>query len=147
MAVIRLVSGKGISSNIIKLGTFSEWSHVDLVTPDYQFLGARIDGGVQVRKPGYDIPYKTQCFVDVPLNAAQEQRLWDFANAQVGKPYDWTAILGIAFRRDWREDDAWFCSELVAAAFEQAGRPLLQGLLNRITPRDISISPYVVYGI
>src|SRR6478672_10407102 len=119
MAVIRLVSGKGISSGIIKLGTFSKWSHVDLVTPDGCYLGARLDGGVRARNPGYDGPNADVQFAHVAMTQAQEFDLWKFAYEQIGKPYDFSAILGIAFRRDWREDDAWFCSELVAAAFEQ----------------------------
>jgi uncharacterized protein YycO len=143
MAVIRFVSGKGISSGIIKLGTFSKWSHVDLVTPEGFYLGARLDGGVQARAPGYDGPNADVEFANVWLPPSMEERLWGFVRAQIGKPYDFTAILGIAFRRDWREDDAWFCSELVAAAFEQAGKPLLLGAANRITPRDISMSPYL----
>lgn len=145
MAVIRLVSGKGISSGIIKLGTFSKWSHVDLLTPDGAYLGARLDGGVLARNPGYDGRNDDVQFRHVSLSAAQEDRLWNFAYSQIGKPYDFSAILGIAFRRDWREDDAWFCSELVAAAFEHAGRPLLLGELNRITPRDISMSTWAEY--
>jgi hypothetical protein len=43
-----------------------------------------------------------------------------FAMAQVGKPYDNTAIEAFVFGRDWRQDDAWFCSELAAACLEQA---------------------------
>jgi len=149
MAIIRLVSGKGLSSSLIKIGTFSKWSHVDLMTRDGKLLGARMDGGVQIREAGYDVPFVEQAYVDVPLTASREEAVWRFALEQVGKGYDMSAILGIAFRRDWREDDKWFCSELVAAAFEAAGKPLLntQEMRNRITPRDIALSPFVQYRI
>ncbi len=66
-----------------------------------------------------------------------------FAHAQVGKPYDYTAIAGFLARRDWREDDSWFCSELQAAAFEAGRRPLLNPTIsiNRISPGLLELSP------
>lgn len=48
--------------------------------------------------------------LDVPAENELAADLW--LQAQVGKPYDWTALAGIFFRRDWSEDDSWFCSEL-----------------------------------
>jgi hypothetical protein len=44
-----------------------------------------------------------------------------FARTQIGKPYDWTAILALLMDRDWRDSGAWFCSELVVAALEAVG--------------------------
>jgi hypothetical protein len=48
-----------------------------------------------------------------------------WALTQAGKPYDFSAICGIAFDRDWRGSRRWFCSELIAAALEVVGSPLL----------------------
>jgi uncharacterized protein YycO len=48
----------------------------------------------------------------------------DFVRAQIGKPYDNTGAMGITVERDWQEDDAWFCFELVAAALHAAGREI-----------------------
>jgi uncharacterized protein YycO len=64
------------------------------------------------------------------------------ALTQAGKPYDFYAIGGIAFDRNWRDSHRWFCSELIAAAFEAAGSPLLNPSANvwRITPRDLLLS-------
>jgi hypothetical protein len=61
-----------------------------------------------------------------------------WALTQAGKPYDFSAICGIAFERDWHDSRRWFCSELIAAAFEVVGSPLLNPSANlwRITPRD-----------
>ena len=57
------------------------------------------------------------------------------AGTQLGKPYDFTAVLGIGLHRDWTETDSWFCSELAAWACLHAGVPLLRfDRLNRITP-------------
>lgn len=59
--------------------------------------------------------------------------------SQIGKPYDWTGFGGFVFRsRNWQEDDSWFCSELVAWAFEQGGSPLFTpGISWRITPQHL----------
>jgi uncharacterized protein YycO len=64
------------------------------------------------------------------------------ARTQLGKPYDWGAIVGIALHRDWRAPDKWFCSELVAWACEQAGTKLLRfDNLDRVTPGQLALSP------
>jgi uncharacterized protein YycO len=61
--------------------------------------------------------------VDCPDAVLAEALKW--ALTQIGKPYDWTAIYGMAFRRDWHEDSKWFCSEFVEGAFDAAGYPLV----------------------
>ena len=66
-----------------------------------------------------------------------------WASKQVGKSYDWTAICGFALRRDWHDETRWFCSELVEGAMDHCGAQLLHdsGYLDRITPRDLYLSP------
>lgn len=60
------------------------------------------------------------------------------ARSQVGKPYDWKALVGFLFHRDWREDDSWDCAELIAWSCESGGSPLFRpGTLNRVTPQDL----------
>lgn len=59
------------------------------------------------------------------------------ARSQIGKPYDWLGVLGIGLHRNWQADDSWFCSELVAWAFEAAGSPLFRAPHWRITPQDL----------
>lgn len=109
-----------------------------------QFFSAQLNGGVQTRfhrrcthsmyEESFDyITYRT---------APRIEEAYQWALTQVGKPYDWRAILGMAADRNWREDDAWFCSELVAMAFEQAGSPLFNPDMQvwRVTPRDVLMS-------
>lgn len=47
----------------------------------------------------------------------------------LGKPYDYTGILGLGINRDWQENDMWFCSEDVADTLKRSGLQLT-GLLN-----------------
>lgn len=104
-------------------------------------IGARHKDGVQIRPSDYE-PYPLDDRFLVEVTPEQKQTLMKFVLDQVGKPYDTTAILGILAHRDWRRQDSWFCSELVAAAFEAADAPLLYVTphVNRITPRDTSLS-------
>lgn len=59
-----------------------------------------------------------------------------FLDAQLGKPYDVTMVLRFITRRQEtrRCKGRWFCSELVAAAFQTAGIPLLA----RTEPWEVS---------
>lgn len=134
MVRIALFSSQSFYSQVIKLATWSRWNHVAFVLESGEVLGA-LSQGVCITPIDYAGTRVEFFDVDCPnFN-------WDWLRAQLGKPYDWTAIAGLAMHRDWREDDSWFCSELLAAAFEHSDYPLLRAdHLNRITPRDISMS-------
>lgn len=131
------------ASEAIKIFERGWCSHVDVVRPD-GLLGARLDG-VKLRQPGYDSVVRVE---NITL-AATAQQLADFnsfLDAQIGKPYDKTAIAAFPFQRNWQETDSWFCSELVAAALEASGwwpKPLSEST-NHITPRDLLliVSPW-----
>jgi hypothetical protein len=89
-------------------------SHVDSVMDDGRLLGARLDGGVQIRPPNYEKFSRVEHVV-IPVPYYKERPYWDFLKAQIGKPYDKLAIVAFAVNRDWRSPDAWFRDELVAA--------------------------------
>src|ERR1700726_703863 len=142
MITLRFGTSKGIGSFLIRWRTWSDYSHVDFVLPDGTLLGAQGDG-VKIRPSDYGKFIKTE-FFDIDIDEVTSQRILDFANSQIGKPYDWKAIIGFAFRRDWMETDSWFCSELIEAAFEKNGALLIRTEhLNRIAPSDLLLSPYL----
>jgi uncharacterized protein YycO len=116
-------------------------THVDYVLEDGQLLGARFPDGVQVRPSDYMKFTRTER-VDIVVPYFKETAFKTFIKEQVGKPYDWLAIISfsciVACNRNWRQEDAWFCSELIAAAFEYSGiTRQLAPTINRLTPRDI----------
>lgn len=134
-----------LSGLLIRYGTRSEWSHVDAVLPDGTLLGARIEGGVQIRQPGYAKFTDTML---VAIETPHAARIYDVLLTQVGKSYDWRAIAAFAFgNRDWRDDDSWFCSELQVWAVEQAGffDRALNIQTDRLSPRDqlLLFSPWI----
>lgn len=140
MIKVRFVDGSGFVSNFIKFWTWSDWSHVDVWTPN-GWLGARSDGGVQVRDWDYT-KFEKEEIRAITLDIKTEANIMNWLHNQIGKPYDYLAVAGMPFRKDWRSDERWFCSELVAAAFAQAGAELLDAdQFNRVTPRDLYLSP------
>jgi hypothetical protein len=135
------------------MGTAIRWftqgavGHVDAVLPTGELLGAQdADGlggrpsGVQIRPPDYGgMRFKMRATFQV--TDAHAHAFYDFLQAQVGKPYDVTAIEAFIAGRDWHDDKAWFCSELQAAALERAGvfpQPLVSPA-NKITPAALML--------
>lgn len=137
---IRFVTEDGLISALIREKTWCDYSHVEFVLDDASTLGAHFSGGVAIRPADYATFTKIEEF-DIPVSAEQKQLIMNFAYAQVGKPYDTGAIAGIVAHRDWSDPGKWFCSELVAAAFNVA-LPLIRvpDNVDRITPRDLLLS-------
>ena len=131
MIELRFITSRSIVSWLIRRLTWSDYSHVEFVLP-YGYLGAQADG-VKVRDFDYCKPTKSAiCHVDCPPEVTRI--VLDYAKKQVGKPYDFMALVGGLFHRDWKKSNCWFCSELVAACFAYAGYPLIKGPVNRVTP-------------
>jgi hypothetical protein len=147
MIRLRFVTGNSWISNAIRAGERDGWcTHVEAVMPDGTLLGAHLDGGVQARPAGYDKADMTrELFVALDTGIGgfdgttkQDRGFWDFLRAQLGKPYDTGAVLGLGVGRNWRTADSWFCSELIAAALEICGYlPKLSAADNHISPRDL----------
>jgi len=139
---LQFVQSDDLTGRLIEwFGGGPRYSHVDIVTPTGMLLGARSDAvggqppGVRVRPANYLSPTDRTLRISVPATSKQAAAFYDFLNAQVGKPYDKIGILGFLIGRAWRDTDAWFCSEMAAAALEAAG--LVQPLAapaNKITP-------------
>lgn len=129
----------------IRAGTHSWASHAEFVDVDAgTTLGSRSIGGVKIRPCSADNYSKVEQFT---ANRMEEAYHW--ALTQVGKPYDFSAVTGIVLNRNWHNEDKWFCSELVAVAFEKAGAPILStrpsSAFWRITPRDLLLSRQLFY--
>lgn len=146
-----LFRGSGPMSRAIRWLTRSPYSHAGLV---FLFEGrvycleavgsgvrlvlisevlARYHGGID----HFDVP-----------RATDEQRsgALGFAFQQLGKLYDrrglWRFLLAIltARRPRVREDQAWFCSELVAAAYRKQGLALVPESSSFTSPADLALS-------
>jgi hypothetical protein len=144
--VLQFSTQDTLGSRAIRLFQHGWATHVDAVMPDGWLLGARhsdpgidntgliLKNGVAVRPPSYR-KFRRTLVMTLSTSEQIEADFWAFLGLQIGKPYDTTAITAFIFSRDWREDDSWFCSELVMAALEKAGfvQPLAT-TANRVTP-------------
>lgn len=144
MITLQFSTRRGLVARWIRWFTWSEFSHVSFVgqtnTGEEYLLGSTAWHGVHYEWPKEEIPsYTHYARFEVPECPSDALR---FAATQVGKPYDFTALAGFLFRRDWAEEDSWFCSELVYWAFLQAGyRPFRTEQLHRITPQHLLMIP------
>lgn len=126
-----------VGSKLIRSVTWSEYSHVGFIDPYRDtVIDSRLSAGGVTEYPAAhlyrDYPrVKVVTLEDVSFQAVQ------FARTQIGKGYDWTALFGLWLHRDWQAEDRWFCSELVAWACAQAGRPLLNKRTGRVVPQDL----------
>lgn len=137
---LRFVQGLGPVSSLISWFSDGHLSHVDALMPDGKLLGARSDvvgggDGVLERPNPYEKVAKIVTY-DIPATLIEESAFYAFLRAQLGKAYDHMAIFSFAIARNWRDDDEWYCSELQAAALEDAGilTKTLFLSVNKITP-------------
>jgi len=134
-------TGKDHTASAICAFTWSRWSHVDLLSSDGKsVIGAVIGRGVvHVTIASRLAESRRAAVMDLDdIVGPLETTVWRFAQMQVGKPYDLTAVIGLSLHRCWSEPDSWFSSELVATALDWAGCcPYDKLYTRRITPQDL----------
>jgi uncharacterized protein YycO len=143
MILLRFVEGGGWDSKVIRWDTRCHYSHVECLDPAGASVtyGAMLQGGVKRRAFG-DPEYKGAVnfkVVGIGATEAQQDAFYQFVFSQLGKPYDWKAIVSFGLgERDWRSPNSWFCSELMVGALEAAGMLQIPNDMPswRITPRD-----------
>lgn len=111
--------GKTLFDKITKLRTNGEHTHVELLFSDgMSFSSSQWDGGTRFKRIEYD-PSKWDL---VPVEGIDEGLVRRWCEKQVGKKYDWRAILGLmAGKSNPGDADKLFCSEACLAAL-QPGR-------------------------
>lgn len=126
-------------SIMIRWLTKCRFSHVCLILPNGKTIGSDMLGGVKIREErGKDqiISYR---YVDAPDNVYQ------IAISKVGIKYDFNYMLGWLLRRNLEDKNKLNCNEFIYNCFLEAGVKLLNiDGLNRLTPRDLLISPLMV---
>lgn len=130
-------------SALIRMFTYSMWSHAEIVLPDGTYLGAHASGGVMIRPADYCKPTRERRY-SIPVTDEALEKMLTFAHAQVGKPYDFKAIFGLAIHQPWSTADRWFCSELVTAIADAGPVTMLnvqREYVKLITPDMSHLSP------
>ena len=126
-----------IGSFIIRKFTKSNWSHV-AIEHNGMVIESVTHGGVRmVPLDDFESQYPRLFKMELPYKA--NEKIFNVVKSQIGKKYDWTAILAFGFNRNWQEKDAWFCSELIMNGILEAGYTVLNPStkVSRITPEDL----------
>ena len=149
---IRFITDKDFMGEAIRFvehAPITAPSHVEFELEDGTFLGAHSDGGVQIRPANYCRTTWDRRYA-IEVTQAQYDCCMAFAHAQIGKPYDFSDIVGIALNTGWHTADKWICSELVLASLLHAGvgaLNVLECVSNRIDPDRLHLSPLLIGGV
>lgn len=125
-----------LGGRLIRLGTMSDCNHVAIAVEGRWFEAQFQKGVVETTQEEFSLAWNLKEEFTVLL--PRPEATVEFLQAQLGKKYDWAAVLAMPFRGSWQWPNRWFCSELVAAALEAGGfefafKP------NRVTPRDLLV--------
>lgn len=138
---IGLYRHTGFISWLIKCQTRSEYSHSSLLFSDNVLIEATSPKVRKIENPAPDL--KCDWFT-VDCSPEQEAAIRQFAEAQIGKPYDLTMVIRFVTRQQEsrKSKGAWFCSELVFAAVQKCGINLLDRIEPwAVSPEILSLSP------
>lgn len=144
--MIALYRGKSVVSRLIRWRTWSDYSHAAWLCLDGTVLDAWQKGGVR-HVANISVGHKPNTpveFFSVDITPAERIRIEKFLRDQVGKKYDFHGVLKFISRRKTTHDQQrkWFCSELVSAAFNRIGHPLLARIRDeQVSPGLLAISP------
>lgn len=170
VADILLSTGDAVVSSVIRAATGSNYSHASLYIGNGNIIEA-VGDGVQLKT--LTRAMSDDSFVSVyrriRMSSAQGQVVVNYARRQIGKPYDSAGAAGggltsgrgivigiflgpvlsnLGLAADLRNrnnpEAAFYCSELVALAFANAGVPLGSGAAST-TPEDINRSHLLNY--
>lgn len=125
-----------IGALLIKVVTWSKWSHVAILIDDDTAIEAVHPKVRYVSVAELKAKYKSWCIVDVPVD--DEAAAIAYAKSQISKPYDYTALIGIFFHRDWGDPSDWYCAELAASTIVNGGKKLFRRkFISRIVPQHL----------
>ena len=123
---MRFISPGDFSSGIIEFFEGgSQWSHIEFILEDGSYLGARDNGGIQIRPVDYVKSPAREKRYGIPVTDEMYNNIINFAKSKIDTSYNMEDIFGIALHRDWNDPKKYICSEFVAACCAQAGLPML----------------------
>ena len=124
-----------IGAVAIRAVTWSKYSHVALLDGD-EVIEATWPAVRVAPLAEVIAAHSAHVIVDLPCHSPAE--VIKAARSQVGKPYDWKALVGFLMHRDWEDPHAWFCSEIVPWAIHQSGHALFRpSVMRRVTPQHL----------
>lgn len=126
---------RNVGSWLLRVFTWSSWSHCGVLTRDGTVIEAAAFHGV-IERPLSEFLADKSAYSGKDIALPDDVAAIAFARSQLGKPYDWAGVIGIGLHRDWEDDSAWFCDELVEAACVAGGRRRFVHDAWRVTPQQ-----------
>lgn len=125
-----------VGSILIRSFTWSSWSHVAFVTPQYEVIESVSSEGV--RRVSMEKALEgVHRYAYVAFNNGDSNAMEASLMTQIGKKYDYLGALGIGLHKDWGEMERWSCGELIAWAAEDSNQPIFRvDQTKKITPED-----------
>lgn len=134
---ILLCRNHSIGSWFLRACMWSRYSHSAILDVDTgQVYDSTLwQGGVKVKPMAeFEAHYPVVERRDCPVAAENVPHARQWLAAQLGKRYDWTALVSFIVHRDWAEDDSWFCSEMSEAFRSIFSTPRFRAEAWRVTP-------------
>jgi len=129
-------------SRVIRLaGLGTHYSHVGCRYGD-GLISAHLGDGFQVRTIESELPSLSWTWATLQVSDSQAVRHRNWLTSQIGKKYDWAAILGMAENAfaEWNRaagwPNAWYCSAVMLQSLVEIGMgaPIKPDPLRTITP-------------
>lgn len=143
---VLLFKGGDPISWIVQKQSRSIYSHAALLIPGTRSCIESYPGsGVRIRQLT-DADWSRIDMYDV---RGMTPEMWgeaiEFSRKQLGMSYDWWSVIRFLDKVPARENNKWFCSELVHKAISEAGIRLLERIPSaEVSPAHIAISPLLV---
>lgn len=125
--MIALYHGVGLLSRLIQFQTRGKYSHAAWVCADGSVIEAWVSGVEHNAHLGkaHTTGTRVDLFEIKGLSWRDRKMIEELLLDELGKPYDYWAILKFLSRRAATENGKWFCSELIFAAALARGIELL----------------------
>jgi len=127
-------------SPLIRLWTWSKCSHCEFEFSDGMIIVPAMEAGRVIATKNRK--YTWEHVYDVPITEEQEKIVRQWAEGELGKPYDYTALAPLNVlipraKKQWKNDDQWMCSEFCAQGLELVGFEYFSDEHKKITPGDL----------
>jgi hypothetical protein len=109
MKVIFARNNGSLISKVIRLYTWSDWSHVGIIDGEHVIEAIGGKGVAKTELKAFELRYDDTCIRHIAGDI-------DKARALIGKDFDQRGLWGGLCHLGIQDPDKWFCSELVAHA-------------------------------
>jgi hypothetical protein len=142
MIILRFVHHPGVGSDLIDYQSFGNYSHVEALTPEREYIGAHANVGVASLPMDYDAgKFDRQRFLLLPADDAMSAKFYHYLRAVIGEPYDFAAIASFVVHLDFHQKHRVICSALQTLALRGCDCfPVpLPVPAHEISPRDLEL--------